>query len=131
MRVSGACVCLMVLAVGQQAAAGGERREAYACATRADVVGPCVTLRGRLSFWNGVPSARIWPVGTRRLLGVRHDVLPPALVGWMNTVAPQRGSNPEVWAIFTVCPLTRDEVGHMQFVCIDAWRAPSLRARGE
>lgn len=29
----------------------------YACASRADLVGPCFAMRGRLSFWNGARSA--------------------------------------------------------------------------
>ena len=112
--------------------AGGDEggSEPYRCATRPDVVGPCVDLRGRLSFWNGAPSARIWPVATKRLLGVHADVLPPALDAEMTRFDPQQRFDTEAWARFTVCPLTRYRIGHMQFVCIEAWRDLSFRHRG-
>jgi hypothetical protein len=93
------------------------------CASRSDLAGACFELRGRLSFWNGAPSARIWPVGTRRLLGVHADVLPPALA------AQSRGFDSELWAHYTVCPFTPSRPGHMQFICIEAWRDLTVRQR--
>lgn len=97
--------------------------EGYECATRADLVAPCFEVRGRLSFWNGAPSARIWPVGTKRLLGVHLDILPPALI------AKPHGFDTELWAWFAVCPLSKPVPGHMQFVCIESWRDLSIRPR--
>ena len=110
---------------------GEGRSEPYHCATRPDVVGPCFDLRGRLSFWNGAPSARIWPIGTKRLLGVHADILPPALDAEIARCDPQQRFDTEAWARFTVCPLTRSRVGHMQFVCIEAWRNLTCRRRAE
>jgi hypothetical protein len=97
---------------------------AYECAARSDLVGPCFEVRGRLSFWNGAPSARIWPVGTKRLLGVHSDLLPPAL-------AQTHGFDTELWARFTVCPFTASKPGRMQFVCIDSWRDLTIRHRAD
>jgi hypothetical protein len=110
---------------------GEDRAEPYRCAARPDVVGPCFDLRGRLSFWNGAPSARIWPMGTKRLLGVHADVLPPALDAAMARFDPQQRFDIEAWARFTVCPLSRSRIGHMQFVCIEAWRNLSFRRRSD
>jgi len=95
----------------------------YVCRARTDIVAPCFEVRGRLSFWNGAPSARIWPVGSKRMLGVHADVLPPALA------AKKDGFDTELWALFTVCPLTRSQPQHMQFVCIESWRNLSVRQR--
>ena len=32
-----------------------------------------LTVHGRLTYYNGTPSCRIWIVGTKRLLGVRQS----------------------------------------------------------
>src|SRR6476660_4837685 len=40
------------------------------CKVRADVVGKCFSVNGRLSVYNGTPSIRLWPIGTKRLLGI-------------------------------------------------------------
>jgi hypothetical protein len=127
-----ALVWLLGLAFATSAQAADEdTREPYACALRPDLAGPCFELRGRLSFWNGAPSARIWPVGTKRLLGVHFDVLPPALEAEMTRFDPQGRFDTEVWAHFRLCPFTRSRAGHMQFVCIEAWRGASFRRRKE
>jgi hypothetical protein len=112
---------LIALTAVPARASDADAREPYACASRTDLVGPCFAVRGRLSFWNGAPSARIWPVGSTRLLGVRHDVLPPALRGHIE------GVGTEMWAHFTVCPFTALRPGRMQFVCIEAWRDLVIR----
>jgi len=83
------------------------------CRTDPDIVAACFIVRGRLSFWNGTPSARIWRIGTRRMIGVHDDVLPGAIdlnMGW------------DVKAVgdFFLCPFTREKPGAMQFVCIES-----------
>src|SRR5262245_48301115 len=40
------------------------------CRARSDVAGKCFTVHGRLSVYNGTPSIRLWPIGTKRLLGI-------------------------------------------------------------
>lgn len=97
-------------------AAAEEPQPPYVCASHPNIVASCFEVHGRLSFWNGAPSARIWPVGTKRLLGVHSDILPPALE------QKPRGFETEWWADFTVCPFTPSQPGHMQFVCIESWR---------
>jgi hypothetical protein len=104
-------------------------REQYACASRPDLIGPCFTLRGRLSFWNGTPSARIWPVRTKRLIGVHDDVLPTALESEIAGVDWHNRFDTEVWADFTLCPFTQYQKGRMQFVCIEAWRNTTFTRR--
>jgi hypothetical protein len=42
-------------------------------------VAKCFVVHGRLSFYNGAPSARIWKIGTKRILGVHNSVLPGEL----------------------------------------------------
>jgi hypothetical protein len=94
-----------------------------ACATHSEVVAPCFSFRGRLSFWNGTPSARIWRVGSKRILGVSDDKLPAELKSHVKTF------DTELWGNFTVCPFTRSRPGHMQLVCIESWRDITTRER--
>jgi hypothetical protein len=92
-------------------------------ATEARAAPACYRVHGRLFAANGTPSLRIWPVGTRRLLGVHDDAnpeaLPPELRGGH---APSMGApddeRVEVYGDFTVCPLTRDRPGHMRMVTV-------------
>jgi hypothetical protein len=119
----------LVLVLGTSVKVEGDSAGAsYACASRPDIVGPCFELRGRLSFWNGAPSARIWPVGTKRMLGVHSDILPPELETKMMSFDPQRFDT-EAWAHFMVCPLTHYRAGPMQFVCIESWHNLSFDRR--
>jgi hypothetical protein len=95
----------------------------------------CYRVHGRLFAANGTPSLRIWPVGTRRMLGVHDDAnpeaLPPELRG---DRAPSMGATAadrvEVYGDFTVCPLTRDRPGHMRMVTVKAVEHPTW-VRGE
>ena len=93
----------------------------YSCEARPEILGPCFEFRGRLSFWNGSPSARIWPVGSARMLGVHNDELPIGL--------RSAGFDTEIWGTFRVCPFTKQTPGRMQFVCIESWRDVTYRHR--
>jgi hypothetical protein len=118
MNAKRACVLLAMLA-SSPAASSAE----YACAAIPEIVAPCFDVRGRLSFWNGTPSARIWRIGTTRMLGIHDDELPPQLASRMTSF------DTEVWGTFTVCPFTKQNAGRMQSVCIEAWRSIELRQR--
>jgi len=130
--VLAALLCLLSNPSGSLANTDGDAAgEPYACASRADIVAPCFNVRGRLSYWNGAPSARIWPVGTKRLIGVHFDVLPPTLEAEITQYDPRRSFYTEVWAEFRLCPITRYHEGRMQFACIEAWRNATFRHRKE
>jgi hypothetical protein len=85
---------------------------------------PCFSVRGRLSGWNGAPTFRLHPSGSKRLLGVvggdgdpaSPSVLTPALRAAMTPPAP--GDLIPVTATFRVCPLAPDRPGRMRPVCI-------------
>ena len=108
---------LVLLCLSNAAAA----EENIKCEGRADIVNSCFTIRGRLSYSNGSPSARIWRVGTHRMLGIRNDELPKEIEDKMLNF------DTELWGEFKVCPLTQEQPEHMQFVCIESWR--NLKAR--
>ncbi len=72
------------------------------------------TVHGRLSFYNGTPSCRIWIVGTKRLLGIRESGdeaadMPKELHDLMSW-------DREIFADFVIEPLTPYKEGVMQTV---------------
>jgi hypothetical protein len=73
-----------------------------------------LTVHGRLTYYNGNPSSRIWIVGTKRLLGIRESGdevanMPKALRDLMSW-------DREIFADFVVEPLTPYKRGVMQMV---------------
>jgi hypothetical protein len=88
---------------------------AATCLAEKTPFGACYDVHGRLSFWNGAPSTRIWIIGTHRMLGV-HDEdnnLPPNLAKLL-----KGDFDDEVFGNFVVCPLTRAQPGVMQMVYV-------------
>jgi hypothetical protein len=90
----------------------------------------CHVIRGRLAVWNGTPAIRIWPVGTRRELGVvdahgdaAGDMLLPAPVRALIEAA---SDSTVVFGDYRVCALTEQRPGRMQIVYIA--EASHLRA---
>ena len=101
-----------------------------ACSKQPLLVGPCFNVHGRLALYNGNPTARIWKVGTHRLLGVSESRcqrpecsrMPKELensLSWENVI----------FGDFLVCPFTESKPGHMQFVCIESVKNPVVRER--
>lgn len=95
----------------------------YQCKTRHDLVGPCWSVHGRLELYQGNPMARIWPVGTHRLLGVADEQFGNAThfaapQEFRNLLLNPSNINDRIYADFEVCPLTKSKPGVMQLVCI-------------
>jgi hypothetical protein len=89
----------------------------------------CYWVRGRLAFYNGNPSYRIWKVGTNRILGIysgpsrfpprtRLDSEDPEFPRSINKAF--RPPNNRIFADFEVCPLDRERPGWMQDACIES-----------
>ncbi len=94
------------------------------CEGRKDVVEACFDLRGRVSVSNGTPFVRIWPVGTKRLLGVETIIDeiggegetfsgPENLKKWLDPYS-------RIFADLRVCPLSEERAGYLRTVCIEA-----------
>lgn len=86
------------------------------CKNNPAVVSACYSLRGRISAYNATPSLRIWPVGSRRLLGVlptENEIVPSNVRGKVSF-------SQSVVANLEVCPFAQARPGTMQFVCIDS-----------
>jgi hypothetical protein len=99
------------------------RAEDTACAASPSRVGECFTVHGRLTACGGSPAARIWIVGTQRILGVvaanghpaGDNQLPEWLEAEMFAATP---CSKAAFGDFTVCPLTSDRPGVMRSVCV-------------
>ena len=95
-------------------------------------VGPCFSVHGRLTTCTGIPNARIWVVGTKRILGVTDSkgrpngdqLLPDRLQDEMFSATP---CSKAAYGDFTVCPVTQSQPGHMQSVCIERVAKVSVR----
>ena len=104
--------------------------QASSCRTRSDVIGKCFSVRGRLSVYNGTPSIRLWPIGTKRLLGIIDPNDVSNAPG--PTILPVEIKNKldwdkDVFGDFLVCPLTRQQPGRMQTVCIESGKNLTVR----
>jgi len=94
------------------------------------VVGKCFNVHGRLSVYNGTPSIRLWPMGTKRLLGVidPNDVSnAPGPTILPVDIKSKLDWDKDVIGDFMVCPLTRPQSGRMQTVCIASGKNLTVR----
>jgi hypothetical protein len=98
------------------------------CKQNPNLSGPCFKVRGRMSLFNGNPSIRIWPIGTKRRLGIsegrfyleNYSYVPEDLerkLNWHNAI----------FADFTVCPFTDDKPGVMRLICVESAENISIR----
>lgn len=109
---------------------GEEKSKKKACEEHPMLSGPCFKVRGRMFFSNGTPSLRIWPVGTRRILGISegrfyledYENVPGELV-------EQLSWETEMFADFLVCPFTKEKPGVMRLVCVESAKNISIQKR--
>lgn len=93
------------------------------CKGNPQLVGDCSSVRGRVRFYNGNPSYRIWIIGTKRLLGLYEHWGPGNSPEW--PIVPENLSNlmnpyDDVFGNFVVCPFTKHTPGWMQTVCVES-----------
>ncbi|HVN29792.1 MAG TPA: hypothetical protein VMT64_14955 [Candidatus Binataceae bacterium] len=105
------------------------RTATQACKTDPDLTDACFALRGRLRIWNGNPTFRIWPVGSKRELGVTDRLFPADEIVLPESLDGKLSDEVDAFADFTVCPFTPEVSGSMQMVCIDAADNVSFRPR--
>ncbi len=94
-----------------------------ACTASPLRVGDCFTVHGRLTACTSIPNARIWIIGTKRILGIAdangdvagERLLPGQLDTEMFSGTP---CSKAAFGDFTVCPLTPSQPGVMQRVCV-------------
>jgi hypothetical protein len=126
MRMTSALIFLLGLLAVQAPISGKAAPKTSTCETSQNLAGTCFVVHGRLSIANGNPSFRIWPIGTKRMLGVLDGTgkgspedfdslnLPPK-------VEERMSSHPDetyIFGDFTVCPFDEERPGWMRNVCI-------------
>lgn len=119
---------ILVLSVISFFGAIAEAQETNSCKAHPQLSGSCFEIRGRMGLSNGNPSVRIWPVGTKRLLGLSvgrasmdEDYNLP------KELQAQLSWGKAMYADFTVCPFTDDEPGVMRIVCVESAENISIR----
>lgn len=125
---------LTTIAIGMwmmcEATVGHASPREWACEGREDLAGECFVVRGRLQPYDGgPPNVRIWPIGSKRLLGVEQSAderinVPPDLEQYVRT-------GNLVFADFRVCPLTAERSGHMRLVCVERARRIKMKRSSE
>lgn len=104
------CVAAMASAIAAD--------DSFKCKARNDLVGSCWKVHGRLRVGNGNPATRIWPIGTKRLLGVQDEDFGNDEESAEPAEIRKYGFTAQIFADFIVCPLTKEKPGEMQIVCI-------------
>ena len=94
---------------------------AGAAAAAPPAAGPCFWVHGRLFAANGNPTFRVWPIGSKRILGVGGGE-DPALPAPVSALTQPDAFKVDLYGDFRVCPLTRDRPGWMRMVRINAVR---------
>ena len=92
------------------------------CKGNPKVVDTCFVVHGRATYGSGTPALRIWPIGTKRMLGVTAG---PVADDADDPICPKNmllfKTGPEhVYGDFLVCPFTKAREGAMQMVCVES-----------
>jgi hypothetical protein len=85
------------------------------CKDDRNVVAACFVVHGRMYNSSGGSLARIWRIGTRRILGVTGPHHLPSNVEPLMT-----DFDHEVVGDFLVCPYQMDKPGEMLMVCVQS-----------
>ena len=105
-----------------------------ASTAQARQAGPCFTIHGRLSIYNGSLVHRIWPTHSHRLLAVvnrsgDYDESKPPIPPSLQQVF-DRDPEARIFAVFRLCPATRGRAGVMQHVYFAGARHIAIVASG-
>jgi len=123
-------ISVFALLITYTAIAESRHTEASSCRTRPDVVGRCFNVHGRLSIYNGTPSIRLWPIGSKRMLGVLDPTDISSAPGpsvLPDDIKQKLDWNKDVFGDFFVCPLSRRQPGRMQTICLDSGKHLNVR----
>jgi len=122
---------IIVVVAGGVIGAPSPNHEPQSCRTRTDLVGKCFSVHGRLSVYNGTPSIRLWPSGTKRLLGVidPNDISnAPGPSVLPLDIKSKLDWDKDVFGDFVVCPLTKPQAARMQTICIESGKNLIVRS---
>jgi hypothetical protein len=109
---------------------GDEQPNKKSCKEHPMLSGPCFKVRGRMSFYNGNPTVRIWRLGTKRMLGISQARF--YLQDYLNVpdeLVRRLSWETAMFADFTVCPFTDDRPGEMRMICVESAENISIKKR--
>jgi hypothetical protein len=112
---------LLLILCGSVSAMSPPLAAEKSCREHPQLIGKCFAVHGRLSTYNGNPALRLWPIGTKRVLGVSDQRF--SLPGYLNIpedLAKQLDGETNVFGDFLVCPFTRPRPREMQLMCIES-----------
>jgi hypothetical protein len=110
----------------------GEEQKKHPCQEHPEVRSKCFWLHGRLSYWNGTPAARIWKIGTKRMLGVSDGHALPEYEQMPEYIRKLMVSfDTEIYGDFEFCPFTKEKPGVMQLGCIQSGKNMHAKQRKE
>ena len=91
------------------------------CKGNPKVIAACYSVHGRVSQGADTVRLWLWPVGTKRLLGVTAG---PTLDDADEPITPSnlrfKDRGEDIYGDFEVCPFTPERKGALQFVCIES-----------
>jgi hypothetical protein len=91
------------------------------CKENPKVIGACYSVHGRLTRGADTVGLWLWPVGTKRMLGVtagpRLDDADDPI--WPQNLKFEHGDD-AIFGDFEVCPFTPERKGEMLLVCIES-----------
>ena len=94
----------------------GEINPKDGCKSNQAVVDKCFTVHGRISVCNGTPAVRLWPIGTKRLIGIlpsENEIMPKSIKNNLK-------ADIVIYGEYLICPFTKAKSGQMQFACIES-----------
>jgi hypothetical protein len=111
-------IALLAAAIATPAAADEAKPQ---CKGSPKVVEKCFTLYGRLAVYNGNPAIRIWPFGTKRMLGVVDTDGDDSTVALPDNIRKALADNPlEINGKYEMCPLDYERPAKMRPVCLES-----------
>lgn len=99
------------------------------CHSDPKLVAACFKIRGRLSFYNGIPTVRIWKVGTKRMLGITEHLNSNGYATTPENLLDKMNFETDMFADFMVCPYTKEDPEVMQLICVDSANNITLKSR--
>ncbi len=91
------------------------------CKGNTKVVAACYAVHGRAKFGADTIRIWIWPVGTKRMLGVTGGPVPDDVV---DPICPRQlkfvSADDTIYGDFEVCPFTPRRKGSIQMVCVES-----------
>jgi hypothetical protein len=116
-RLSAGAVVLAILSAPIAVGADDDKP----CREHPRLFGPCFRVRGRMNYYNGTPSVRIWIVGTNRIVGVSESrFVENGYSNLPDDLSAKLSFDTDLFADFTVCPFTAPRAGEMRMVCVDS-----------